>query len=87
MVYPPMAEPMPDAIPLEEWLAVVRRLAWDTAAILWACARGHVPPFGDPALLTVENDPNGPVNAADLSVNDGSSRACAPLFPPPPGRC
>ncbi len=79
-----MPEPLADAITIEELLTVVRRLAWDAAAILRADARAETPPFGYPALLTVGNDPKGPVSAADLAVNDRLLQDLLAAFPAAP---
>jgi 3'(2'), 5'-bisphosphate nucleotidase len=85
MVDPPaVPESLPNAIHPEELLTVVRRLAWDAAAILRAYARAETPPFGYPALLTVENDPKGPVSAADLAVNDHLLQGLRAAFPAAP---
>jgi len=81
---PAVPESLPNAITFEELLTVVRRLAWDAAAILRAYARAETPPFGYPALLTVENDPKGPVSAADLAVNDHLLRGLRAAFPAAP---
>lgn len=78
---PAVPELLPDAIRPEELLAVVRRLAWDASAILRAYASGQAPPFGYPCQLTVDNDPKGPVSAADLAVNDRLQQGLLAAFP------
>jgi len=68
-------------IPWETIVAVVRQLAWESAAILRAYARGEQPPFGYPAVLSVDDDPKGPVSAADLAVNDHLLAGLGRAFP------
>ncbi|MCT0199461.1 3'(2'),5'-bisphosphate nucleotidase CysQ [Synechococcus sp. CS-1325] len=75
------ADLLPAGLEIEAVLAVVRQLAWEAAAILRAYARGQQPPFGYPAVLSVENDPKGPVSAADLAVNDHLLAGLGRAFP------
>jgi 3'(2'), 5'-bisphosphate nucleotidase len=60
---------LPDGVEIEALLAVLRSLAWGAADILRAYARGEQPPYGFPAVLSVQENGEGPVTAADLAVN------------------
>jgi 3'(2'), 5'-bisphosphate nucleotidase len=80
----PSANVLPSGINQEALLAVVRQLAWEAAAILRAYARGDQPPFGYPAVLSVDDDPKGPVSAADLAVNDHLLAGLGNAFPAAP---
>jgi 3'(2'), 5'-bisphosphate nucleotidase len=62
-------------------LTAVRRLCWEAAAILRAYARGDTPPFGYPPILSVDEDPKGPVTAADLAVNEHLIKGLQSAFP------
>jgi 3'(2'), 5'-bisphosphate nucleotidase len=78
------ADLLPSVIDIEALLAVIRQLAWESAAILRAYARGEQPPFGYPAVLSVDDDPKGPVSAADLAVNDHLLAGLGRAFPAAP---
>lgn len=78
------ADLLPSVIDTEALLAVIRQLAWESAAILRAYARGEQPPFGYPAVLSVDDDPKGPVSAADLAVNDHLLAGLGRAFPAAP---
>lgn len=62
-------------------LSAVRQLCWEAAAILKAYARGETPPFGYPPILSVDDDPKGPVTAADLAVNEHLIKGLQNAFP------
>ena len=63
-----MAAPcLPAGLDLEELLTLLRRLCWESAAILRAYARGVQPPFGYGEALSVDEGGEGPVTAADLA--------------------
>ncbi|NQV11660.1 MAG: 3'(2'),5'-bisphosphate nucleotidase CysQ [Cyanobacteria bacterium] len=78
------ADQLPAGLNREALLAVLRRLAWESASILRAYARGEQPPFGYPAVLSVDDDPKGPVSAADLAVNDHLFAGLGNAFPSAP---
>ena len=78
------ADLLPAGIDTETLLAVIRQLAWESAAILRAYARGEQPPFGYPAVLSVDDDPKGPVSAADLAVNDHLLAGLGRAYPAAP---
>ena len=78
------ADLLPAGIDTDSLVAVIRQLAWDAAAILRAYARGEQPPFGYPAVLSVDDDPKGPVSAADLAVNDHLLAGLRNAFPAAP---
>jgi 3'(2'), 5'-bisphosphate nucleotidase len=78
------ADLLPSDIDKEALLAVIRQLAWESAAILRAYARSEQPPFGYPAVLSVDDDPKGPVSAADLAVNDHLLAGLGLAFPSAP---
>ena len=78
------AELLPSGIDTEALLEVLRQLAWESAAILRAYARGEQPPFGYQAVLSVDDDPQGPVSAADLAVNDHLLAGLGRAFPAAP---
>ena len=82
---PPSAAPsLPAGILLETLLSELRRLAWGAADILRAYSRGLEPPFGFPPVLAVEEGGEGPVSAADLSVNQWLLQGLAAAFPDAP---
>ena len=62
-------------------LTAVRQICWEAAAILRAYARGETPPFGYPPTLSVDEDPKGPVTAADLAVNEHLIKGLQNAFP------
>lgn len=66
-----MAAPcLPAGLDLEELLALLRRLCWESEASLRATySRGVQPPFGYGEALSVDEGGEGPVTAADLAVN------------------
>ncbi|WP_094555742.1 3'(2'),5'-bisphosphate nucleotidase CysQ [Synechococcus sp. 1G10] len=80
-----MAAPcLPAGLDLEELLTQLRRLCWESAAILRAYARGEQPPFGYGAALSVDEGGEGPVTAADLAVNQHLLDGLAKAFPDAP---
>lgn len=80
-----MAAPsLPAGVDVEELLALLRQLSWDSAAILRAYARGEQPPFGYDAALSVDEGGEGPVTAADLAVNQHLLDGLAQAFPNAP---
>jgi 3'(2'), 5'-bisphosphate nucleotidase len=80
-----MAAPcLPAGLDLEELLALLRRLCWESAAILRAYARGVQPPFGYGEALSVDEGGEGPVTAADLAVNQHLLQGLAGAFPDAP---
>ena len=82
---PPSAAPsLPAGIILETLLSELRRLAWGAADILLAYSRGLQPPFGFPPVLAVEQGGEGPVSAADLSVNQWLLQGLVTAFPDAP---
>jgi 3'(2'), 5'-bisphosphate nucleotidase len=78
------APSLPAGILLEALLSELRRLAWGAADILRAYSRGLEPPFGFPPVLAVEEGGEGPVSAADLSVNQWLLQGLAAAFPEAP---
>jgi 3'(2'), 5'-bisphosphate nucleotidase len=78
------APSLPPGILLETLLSELRRLAWGAADILRAYSRGLEPPFGFPPVLAVEEGGEGPVSAADLSVNQWLLQGLAAAFPEAP---
>ncbi|WP_041391160.1 3'(2'),5'-bisphosphate nucleotidase CysQ family protein [Prochlorococcus marinus] len=60
---------LPNGVNLEDLLEGLRSLSWGAADILMAYARGSKPPYGFPMELEIEDNPGGPVSAADLAVN------------------
>ena len=60
---------LPAGIDGARLMQLLRRGLWDAADILRAYARGGSPPFGYPAVLSVEGGSDSPVSAADLAVN------------------
>ena len=60
---------VPEDVGLTTLLDVLRKLSWSAADVLMAYARGETPPYGFPKSLTVEEGGDGPVSAADMSVN------------------
>ena len=81
---PSAAPSLPAGILLETLLSELRRLAWGAADILRAYSRGLEPPFGFPPVLAVEEGGEGPVSAADLSVNQWLLQGLAAAFPDAP---
>ena len=77
-------DPVFAGIGLGTLLPVLRQLCWESAAILRAYARGTTPPFGYPPVLSVSDDPRGPVSAADLAVNEHLLNGFASSFPDAP---
>ncbi|WP_025362115.1 3'(2'),5'-bisphosphate nucleotidase CysQ [Synechococcus sp. WH 8109] len=75
----PSSADLPAGVDKEALLTELRRLSWGAADILRAYARGEQPPHGFPKALSVDEGGEGPVSAADLSVNkwllDGLSAA------------
>lgn len=55
--------------PVEELLAIARRLGWGAAKILRAYYRGEDASDGTPFNLDIQEKKDGPVTAADLAVN------------------
>ncbi len=66
MVFTPA---LPNGVDLQALLKCLRKLSWGACDILLAYSRGEKPPYGFPEALTVEEGGEGPVSAADLSVN------------------
>ncbi len=60
---------LPKEVSLEDLLRQLRKLAWGSADILMAYARGMQPPYGFSKPLNVQDSDDGPVSAADLAVN------------------
>ncbi len=60
---------LPDALNLDELLEKLRELCWGAADILKAYSKGEKPPFGFPQVLSIDDEGEGPVTAADLAVN------------------
>ncbi|AHF63013.1 CysQ protein-like protein [Synechococcus sp. WH 8109] len=79
MIMMPSSADLPAGVDKEALLTELRRLSWGAADILRAYARGEQPPHGFPKALSVDEGGEGPVSAADLSVNkwllDGLSAA------------
>ncbi len=65
----PKTPKLPKGVDLDNLLGLLRGLSWGAADILMAYARGLQPPHGFPNELNVEDSGDGPVSAADLSVN------------------
>ena len=61
---------LPEDVELTTLLDELRKLSWAAADVLIAYARGEEPPYGFPKSLTVEEDGDGPVTAADMAVNE-----------------
>ncbi len=61
---------VPEGVELTTLLDELRKLSWAAADVLMAYARGEEPPFGFPKSLSVEEGGDGPVSAADMSVNE-----------------
>ena len=80
----PDATLLPAGVALEPLLVTLRRLCWDASAILRAYARGTTPPFGYPPVLSVDNNPKGPVSAADLAVNEHLLAGLSAAYPAAP---
>jgi len=55
--------------PIEEVVAIARRLGWGATKILRGYYRGEVSGEGEPFDLEVQEQKDGPVTAADLAVN------------------
>jgi len=55
--------------PVDELLAIARRLGWGAAKILRAYYRGEDASDGTPFDLDIQEKKDGPVTAADLAVN------------------
>jgi len=75
------ADQLPVGIDPEVLLAVLRRLAWESAAILRAYARGEQPPSATRPCSRSMTIPKGPVSAADLAVNDHLLTGLGKAFP------
>ena len=61
--------PLPKELNFVELLEKLREISWGASDILMAYARGTQPPHGFSSSLNVINFSDGPVTAADLSVN------------------
>ncbi len=72
---------LPDGVELNNLLEKLRELCWSSADILMAYARGEKPPYGYSQALSVEEEGDGPVSAADLAVNDWLLRGFESNFP------
>ena len=81
---PSAAIGLPEGIHQDSLLRELRRLAWGSADILRAYARGEQPPYGFAAALAVEEGGDGPVTAADLAVNGWLLQGLATAFPSAP---
>ena len=60
---------VPENVELENLLRYVRILCWKASDVLKAYARGGDPPYGFSKYLTVKDEGDGPVSAADMAVN------------------
>ncbi len=60
---------LPENVELENLLRSVRILCWKASDVLKAYARGIEPPYGFSKFLTVQDEGDGPVSAADMAVN------------------
>ena len=61
--------PLPEELNFVELVEKLREISWGASDILMAYARGNQPPHGFSSSLNVVNLSEGPVTAADLSVN------------------
>ena len=61
---------VPRNVELDNLINYLRQLCWQAADILKAYARGDDPPYGYPKYLTVKEEGDGPVTAADIAVNN-----------------
>ena len=60
---------VPENVELENLLRYVRILCWKASDVLKAYAKGIDPPYGFSKILTVKDEGDGPVSAADMAVN------------------
>ena len=72
---------LPKSIDLDDLLKNLRSLSWGAIDILKAYSRGKEPPYGFPKALSVNDGGEGPVSAADLSVNSWLINGLKARFP------
>ena len=77
----PFAPILPEGVNLEHLLDRLRYFSWGASDILIAYANGEEPPYGFQKALDIHEGGDGPVSAADLSVNQWLLNGLESSFP------
>tara|TARA_Y100001968_G_C19401162_1_gene741098 strand:- start:768 stop:1688 length:921 start_codon:yes stop_codon:yes gene_type:complete len=72
---------LPEGVDLEHLLDRLRYFSWGAADILISYSKGEQPPYGFPKALDIQEGGDGPVSAADLSVNQWLLNGLESSFP------